>query len=127
MNRILLLISIGGLLGRACCYVATTFFTKALPSTFPYGTFFVNISGCLLIGVFYGLSGRYEWLTPEWRTFLTTGFCGGYTTFSSFAYENITLLQTEQYFTFAAYSIASFALGLLAVLGGLLLTNIAMQ
>lgn len=124
MNRTLFLIGIGGLLGRACCYLAASFFTKVFPSTFPYGTFIVNISGCLLIGIFYGLSDRYEWLTPGWRIFLTTGFCGGYTTFSSFAYENINLLQAEQYFTFAAYSVASFVLGLLAVLSGLLLTKI---
>ena len=124
MDRMMLLAGIGGLLGRACYYLTATFCTKTFPSTFPYGTFIANISGCLLIGIFYGLSGRHQWLTPEYRVFLTTGFCGGYTTFSSFAYENITLIQTAQYATFAVYSIASFALGLLAVLGGLLLMRI---
>ncbi len=127
MNKTLLLVGIGGFLGSISRYLAASFFTRVFPSPFPYGTFIVNISGCLLIGIFYGLSEHYEWLTPEWRIFLVTGFCAGYTTFSSFAYENINLLQTSEYLTFSLYSIASFVLGLLAVLGGLLLTKITIS
>lgn len=124
MNRILILTGAGGLLGSICRYLAASFFTKAFPSAFPYGTFIVNISGCFLIGIFYGISERYTWLTPAWRIFLTTGFCGGYTTFSSFAFENVKLLQASAYLTLALYSLGSFALGLLAAFGGLLLTKI---
>lgn len=124
MNRTIILIGIGGLLGSIARYLAASFFTKALPSTFPYGTFIVNIVGCLLIGIFYGLSERYDWFSPDLRLLLATGFCGGFTTFSSFAYENISLLQTSEYLTFASYSIGSFAVGLLAAFGGLALTKI---
>lgn len=121
MSRIFLLIAVGGAIGSIARYLITTYFAKFFP--FPFGTFIINISGCLLIGIFYGLSERFNF-TFEWRIFLTTGLCGGFTTFSAFAYENIKLLQTEQYFTFSLYSITSILLSLLAVWGGLSLTKI---
>lgn len=124
MSRILFLIGTGGLIGSIARYLAATYFTKVFPSAFPYGTFVVNIVGCLIIGIIFGLSERFSWLTPEWRMFLATGFCGGFTTFSSFAYENIKLIQEGNYLIFATYSIASFALGLLAVFIGLTLIKI---
>lgn len=123
MSKTLFLVSIGGLLGSMCRYLVSFYFTKNIPSAFPYGTLIVNICGCLLIGLIYGFSERFHWLTPEWRVFLTTGFCGGFTTFSAFAYENIKLLQSGQYLTFGLYSVASFAFGLLAVFAGLSLVK----
>ncbi|MEK7855013.1 MAG: fluoride efflux transporter CrcB [Acidobacteriota bacterium] len=90
---------------------------------FPFGTFAVNILGCLLIGMVFGLSQRHEWLSPELRMFLTVGFCGGFTTFSAFAYENIILLQEKDYLTFALYSVLSFAVCLLVTLAGLVITR----
>lgn len=124
MSRILFLIGTGGLIGSIARYLAATYFTKVFPSAFPYGTFIVNIVGCLIIGIIFGISERFSWLTPEWRMFLATGFCGGFTTFSSFAYENIKLIQEGNFLVFATYSIASFALGLLAVFIGLTLIKI---
>lgn len=124
MNRTIILIGIGGLLGSIARYSAASYFTKVFPSPFPYGTFIVNIAGSLLIGIFYGLSVRHHWFTPDLRLFLATGFCGGFTTFSSFTYENIILLQTSHYLTFALYSIGSFTVGLLTAFGGLILTKI---
>ncbi len=117
MSRIILLIAIGGAISSVARYLMTNYFTKLFPVVFPYGTFIVNIVGCLLIGIFYALSERFN-ISQEWRVFLTTGLCGGFTTFSAFAYENVKLLQDEQYFTFTAYSIASFAFGLIAVVLG---------
>lgn len=127
MSRTVILIGIGGFIGSISRYLVASFFTRVFPSSFPYGTFIVNISGCLLIGIFYGISERCDWFTPEWRIFLTTGFCGGFTTFSSFAYENISLLQASGYITFTVYSIASFALGLLAVVGGISLIRLVIS
>lgn len=122
MNRYVILVGIGGLLGSIARYLAALFISKTISSAFPYGTFAVNIVGCLIIGIIFGLSEKFDWL-PEWRMLLATGFCGGFTTFSSFAFENIALLQDKDYVTFASYSILSFALGLAATFIGLSLTR----
>lgn len=90
------------------------------PFTFPLGTFIVNTTGCLLIGLFYALSEKGNLLTPEWRLALTTGLCGGFTTFSTFAYENMNLLRTGDYLYFGLYILASVALGIAAVYLGII-------
>lgn len=123
MSRILL-IGFGGFIGGIARYLTASFFTRLFPSAFPYGTLIVNIVGCLAIGIIYGLSERAGWLTLEWRIFLATGICGGYTTFSSFTYENVILLQQNNYLVFGLYTLASLAFGLLAVFLGLTLTKI---
>jgi len=124
MRYNLILIAIGGLLGSVARYLTVVYMTKFFPHPFPLGTFAVNIIGCFIIGIIYGLSLRFLWLTPEWRLLLATGFCGGFTTFSAFALENIQLLEQSNYGIFAAYSLASFAFGLAAVFIGLSLTRI---
>ena len=124
MNRTILLIGFSGLIGSIARYLTVVYFTRLIPASFPYGTFVVNLLGCFIIGIVYGLAERYTWLTPEWRLFLATGICGGYTTFSAFAYENIKLLQDGDYLIFATYSSMSFAGGLFAVFIGLALTKL---
>ncbi len=124
MKMNIIFIAIGGLLGSVARYLSVVYVTKLIPSQFPFGTFAVNILGCLIIGVIYGLSLRYLWLTPEWRLFLATGFCGGFTTFSAFALENMQLIEQANYGTFALYSISSFTLGLAAVFFGMFLTRL---
>lgn len=124
MGRIFLLVGCGGFLGSIARYLTAIWLTKHFPSAFPYGTFAANILGCLLIGVVFGLGQRFEWLSPELRLFLATGFCGGFTTFSSFTLENTVLLQNSNYLTFAIYAITSFTVGLLAVFGGITLTKL---
>lgn len=121
MSRVLLIVGVGGFLGSIARYLVALVFAKTLISPFPLGTFIVNVFGCFLIGLFYGLSENYGWFTPQWRLFLATGFCGGFTTFSSFAYENLQLLQKEEYWTFGAYSVLSFVLGLLGAFAGVFL------
>src|ERR1700727_63094 len=99
----LLIIGLGGGIGSIFRYLVTIFMNKHVSASFPAGTLLVNISGCLLIGIFYGLATRHAFFTLDWRLFLITGICGGYTTFSTFSYESITLLKQGNYMYFLLY------------------------
>jgi fluoride exporter len=117
--RILLLIGAGGFIGSVARYLTQQGISKILPIVFPFGTFIVNITGCFLIGVLYAFSDRNNVLSNEWRLFLTTGFCGGFTTFSTFSMESYSLIREEQYFYFALYAGLSVVLGILATFLGI--------
>lgn len=117
-----LLIGIGGAIGSIARYLIGVYISKIFLSTFPLGTFIVNFLGCLLIGIFFGLAERYN-MAPEWRIFLTAGICGGFTTFSAFAFENLRLLQDQKYYTFTAYSLGSLVLGIVAIFVGLIVVK----
>jgi CrcB protein len=84
----------------------------------------VNIAGCLLIGIIYGFSERSSLLTPGWKLFLAAGFCGGFTTFSTFANENLALLRDGEFFYFFLYTGLSVFLGIAATFIGVLMTKI---
>jgi CrcB protein len=103
-----LLIGLGGGLGSMLRYLATCFITSRI-TRFPAicGTFAVNFTGCLLIGIAIGLSERYSWFSPQMRLFVATGICGGYTTFSAFAYENINLMRNGNFAVSLIYILAS--------------------
>ena len=124
MVRVLLLIGIGSGLGGVCRYLCQQFVQKHYPSSFPFGTLGVNILGCLVIGIVYGLANRGNLLSPEMRLFLATGICGGYTTFSSFAYENVSLVQDGELFYTLLYILLSVGTGLVAVYAGMLLIRL---
>jgi len=81
---------------------------------FPWPTLTANLLGCLLIGLFYSLSARLEW-SPELRLLLTTGLCGGFTTFSTFSNEGLQLLRAGHFGIFALYFVLTLVLGLGAV------------
>ncbi len=119
MLRLIFIVCIGGAIGSSMRYVAGVWFSKQEQYSFPFSTFTVNIVGCFLIGLFYALSERYNWFSHDWRLFFITGFCGGLTTFSAFAYENLKLLQQGNTALFVLYAVGSFALTLLAVLAGI--------
>lgn len=123
MNRSILFVAVGGMIGSVCRFLAAGFIVTLLPFTFPFGTFIVNISGCFIMGAAVGLAERYLWIHHDWRMFLTAGFCGGFTTFSAFAFENVQLLLDKNYSTFAVYSIATFVVCLCATFAGLMLTR----
>ncbi|MCZ2101622.1 MAG: fluoride efflux transporter CrcB [Chitinophagales bacterium] len=122
MSRILFLVSVGGAIGSLARYLISIYCAKIFTFPFPIGTFMVNSLGCFLIGFFYGLSTHFD-LAPTWRVFFIVGICGGFTTFSTFAFENLKLLQSEQYLAFATYSIGSYTIGLLAVYGGIIMVK----
>jgi CrcB protein len=119
--RILLIIGIGGFLGSVGRYLTQQGIIKIFPVIFPYGTFVVNIAGCFLIGIFSALADRGNAITPEWRFFLTTGFCGGYTTFSTFSYESYNLIRDEQYMFLSLYIGLSVVIGIMATFLGIIL------
>ena len=116
----LIIIGLGGALGSIGRYLVQFAVGRYVTLTFPLGTFLVNLTGCFLIGLIYGLAERHAWLTLEWRLFLVTGICGGYTTFSSYSYEGVTLFRQGNYTYFFLYVAGSVILGLLATLGGIL-------
>lgn len=124
MLKTLLYIGIGSFLGGIARYLLSRAVQNSIASAFPYGTMAVNLLGCLLIGFIFGISERTNILSDEWRIFLTIGFCGGFTTFSTFANENMTLLRDGNFISFALYTGLSVFLGLVAVFFGNALTKI---
>ncbi|MFN8246032.1 MAG: fluoride efflux transporter CrcB [Ferruginibacter sp.] len=116
----ILLIGFGGFLGTVMRYMTSSWFNKHFPhALLPYGTLLVNILGSFIIGLVFGLSEKYQLIGTSWRLFWIVGFCGGFTTFSSFAYENVAMLQQSNYMGFALYTAASVLCCLLAVFSGL--------
>ncbi|SDZ74365.1 fluoride efflux transporter CrcB [Bizionia paragorgiae] len=115
-----ILVFIGGGFGSVLRYGIGKYLN---PNTgIPYGTFAANIIGSLLIGLILGLAAK-NMLSDNQVLLLATGFCGGFTTFSSFAYENQVFLKSMDFSSFAVYTIASFTVGFLAVFGGLFIAK----
>ncbi len=121
MIRNLFLIGIGGFIGSVCRYLAQQFIQNYYPTSIPWGTILVNITGCFLIGIVYALSGKNTVLSPEMRIFLATGFCGGFTTFSSFAYENVAMVLEGDFYYTAINILVSIVVGFGATHAGILL------
>ena len=113
-------IFIGGGVGSVLRYLAQISINERMSGIgfpFSWGTFIVNIAGSLLIGLFYSISERWN-LSMEMRLLLTTGLCGGFTTFSTFSNDGLSLLRGEFYGTLLLYALLSIGLGLVAVLAG---------
>ena len=113
MLKTITLVGIGGATGSILRYLASTFIHNKFLSAFPFGTIIVNITGCFIIGVVYALAEKNS-ITPEWRFFLATGICGGYTTFSTFSLESFSLLRDGHIFYASIYITLSLFLGILA-------------
>ncbi len=122
MLRLIFIIGTGSFFGGVSRFLTTRLVQNYFTSAFPLGTFAVNLMGCFLIGIFYGISEKGNLMSAEWRMFLTVGFCGGFTTFSAFASENLALLKDSDFFWALMYTGASIFFGLMATwLGNLLI------
>ena len=117
-----LLVFIGGGAGSALRYLVGKIFNNTNQG-FPWATFSVNIMGSLLIGILMGVALKNSNLSENQTLLLVTGFCGGFTTFSAFAYENQVFLKEGDLTSFFIYTLGSIGLGLLAVFLGFFLSK----
>jgi CrcB protein len=115
--RIILLIGTGGFIGSVCRYLLSKAIQEKTLSIFPYGTLTVNLVGCVAIGLVLALSEKYHF-TSERTLFLTTGICGGFTTFSAFSSETLSMLRDGNLLQASFYLIASIVFCLLATFLG---------
>lgn len=114
MLQSILIVGTGGFLGSVGRYLISHYLTINTPSVFPFGTFIVNIVGSFLIGIIIAASFSED-INQHTKLLLATGFCGGFTTFSSFSYEFFSLLQNQHTGYAFLYAAGSFGLGLLFV------------
>ncbi|HWZ82568.1 MAG TPA: fluoride efflux transporter CrcB [Terriglobales bacterium] len=111
-------IAVGAVLGASSRYFLSGLVARNVSSAFPYGTLLINVTGSLVLGFFLTYSTDRVLLDPRWRLFIAIGFCGSYTTFSSYAFESFALMEQSQWLLASVNVLASNALCLAAVLAG---------
>jgi CrcB protein len=114
MWRNIFLVALGGALGTCSRFLVNELCSKFWKTTFPAATFIINIIGCFFMGFIIGLAYR-SGLSNGLKLLLVTGFCGGFTTFSAFGQESLTLLQNNQFLIAALYTSLSVGIGIMAV------------
>jgi CrcB protein len=124
MWKDILYVGIGGGIGSIFRFIASRFVIRYVSAEWLFaGTLAVNMTGCFLIGILSGWMLAHQPENQTFRLLFIVGFCGGYTTFSTFAFENLRLIEMNQWGLFALYTFTSVVLGLLAVWGGMKLVN----
>ncbi|MFO7656772.1 MAG: fluoride efflux transporter CrcB [Bacteroidales bacterium] len=121
--KILMAIGTGSFIGGVLRYLIAEFVQTRHLTSFPIGTLTVNLIGCFIIGIVFGLADKGN-LTQEWRLFLATGLLGGFTTFSAFSIETIGMLRDGQFWSAAAYIFLSVILGLFVAFLGILIIKL---
>jgi fluoride exporter len=117
-------VGLGGALGSMARYACQRSLASLWPGSFPAGTFAVNILGCFLIGVIWGLSIKSFHENVNWKLFLMTGLLGGFTTFSAFTLESVGLLREQKNLLFILYTAGSITGGLLATYAGMKISRL---
>lgn len=111
-------IALGALVGASARYFLSTYVARHFSAVFPYGTLLINITGSFILGFFLIYSTERVLLDPRWRLLVAIGFCGSYTTFSSYAFESFALMEQSQWLLMGLNVLLSNALCLAAVLAG---------
>ena len=111
-------ISVGGILGANLRYLLSKAITRFTDAAFPYGTLIINVSGSLVLGFFLAWTTERVLVDPRWRWLVAIGFCGSYTTFSSYAFETMAYVEQGNWGLFAGNILANNLLCLVAVLAG---------
>jgi CrcB protein len=115
----ILLVALGGALGSIARYLVGGWIADWMGTAFPYGTFAINLTASFIIGFFLAFAQDRAGLSPYWRLFIAVGFVGGYSTFSTYEYESIRLLQDGEFLLGAVYLVGSMAAGAIAAIGGI--------
>lgn len=113
MIRSFLLVGAGGAVGSMARYGIGYLVSKYVGHPFPFGTLLINLLGCFLIGLLFALADKNQWLQQGGMLLLASGFCGGFTTFSTFALDNVNLVQKTMSGTAVIYTVVSVVAGLL--------------
>jgi CrcB protein len=120
----LLWVAVGGALGSCCRYLLDGAVYRVLPATFPYGTFVVNFTGCLVFGLVLGAAENRLAVGTVARSFVLIGILGGFTTFSSFAFESLQLARAGDWWPATVNVVGQVTLGLLVMWAGIVLTRL---
>jgi len=117
-------IAVGGALGALARYGVGVFVTGRMGTKFPYGTFVINMTACVIIGFSLTFLSRRAGLNPAWRYLVPVGFVGAYSTFSTYEWETLSTLRSGAFSLAALYAFSSLVLGLVAVWCGILLAEV---
>ena len=118
-----LLISLGAIVGANLRFFLAQYVGKIIPGGFPYGTLVINVTGSLILGFFMILTAEKLLVDPRWRLVIAIGFCGGYTTYSSFAFETFALFEQGQFLASSMNIVATNVLCLMGVALGAVLAR----
>jgi fluoride exporter len=119
-----LFISLGAILGANLRYLLGQYVAKLIPSSLPYSTLLINVTGSFILALFLVWTTERVFADPRWRLIIAIGFCGGYTTFSSYSYETFALFENGQWLTCAVNVLANNALCFVGTVLGAMLARV---